>query len=75
MTGYKPKYSPWAYIGQDEVMYPAGGIVKVEVLIKDGSRIGLTDDFPVAGYAIPDTFEYNVRWGVWYCESNLSCWA
>jgi hypothetical protein len=47
MTGYEPNYSAWVYSSKDDAMYPAEGVMPVGFLIKDGSRIGLTDDFPV----------------------------
>jgi hypothetical protein len=77
MTGYKPISSPWVYLIKDDVMYPAEKIVPVMVLIEDGSRIGLTDGFPMAASnnagvcTSCSTFEANLAAGWWQCESNL----
>ncbi|KAG9603059.1 hypothetical protein KCU77_g2855, partial [Aureobasidium melanogenum] len=48
MTGYKPIYTPWLSFDSDDAMYDTGSsdVLKVQGIIKDASRIGLTDDFP-----------------------------
>ncbi|KAG9659507.1 MFS general substrate transporter, partial [Aureobasidium melanogenum] len=50
MTGYKPIYTPWLSFDSDDAMYDTGSsdVLKVDSIIKDGSRIGLTDDFPTS---------------------------
>jgi hypothetical protein len=81
MTGYKPNSSPWVYISKDGAMYPAERIVSVMLIIKDGSRIGLTDNFPVAnsasmgGCTSCSPFQTNLTNDYWRCESNPSCSA
>ena len=78
MTGYQPNSSPWVSLSNDEVMYPAQEFLPVMVLIRDGSRIGLKDGFPVAvssrkGYCPScNPFEANLAEGFWNCESLLS---
>lgn len=61
-------------------MYPAEKILPVAALIRDGSRIGLTDDFPVAFAPYPDGCSYcdasetnlTELFYSWKCESRLS---
>jgi hypothetical protein len=76
MTGYQIKSSPWVYLSENNTMYPAGNFVPVTVLVEDGSRIGLTDGFPVAhSYSgeCPScsTFQASLAEGYWRCESTL----
>ncbi|KAG9748177.1 hypothetical protein KCU73_g7158, partial [Aureobasidium melanogenum] len=47
MTGYKPISTPWVHLDTD-ALYPAQDILRMGLILKDGSRIGLKDDFPVA---------------------------
>jgi hypothetical protein len=80
MTGYKPNYSAWVYLSKDEAMYPAEAILPVSALIKDGSRVGLTDDFPVVYAAIGTkrsslAFAAELAVASKTCESSLSCSA
>jgi hypothetical protein len=77
MTGYKPNFSPWVYLSKDDVMYPAEKILPVAVLIKDGSRIGLSDGFPITynngACSTCSAFETDLYNGYQRCKSNLSC--
>jgi hypothetical protein len=73
MTGYKPNWSPWVYLSKDDAMYPAENILPVILLIKDGSRIGLTDDFPIVHCVHASscsTFEATLEEEYWRCESS-----
>lgn len=73
MTGYKPISTPLVHLDSD-ALYPAQDILPMAVFIQDGSRIGLTDNFPVAyiGDGCPkcSTFEYNLAENWWNCESK-----
>jgi hypothetical protein len=77
MTGYKPNSSPWVHLIKEDVMYPGNKVLPVLALIKDGSRIGLTDDFPVAltyddSCVSCSTFVTNLTAAYWRCKSELS---
>ena len=52
MTGYKPIYEPWLQLGTDDAMY-AKSVPLAWAVIKDGPRVGLVDDIPVA-YNVPN---------------------
>jgi hypothetical protein len=76
MTGYKPNSSPWVHLIKEDVMYPGNKVLPVLALIKDGSRIGLRDDFPVA-FTDDDScvscsaFVTNLTVAYWHCKSEL----
>lgn len=77
MTGYKPISTPLVHLDSD-ALYPAQDILQMAVFIKDGSRIGLTDDFPVAYIGPEDEnfctkctpFEYRLSKDWWNCKSK-----
>lgn len=77
MTGYKTISTPWVNLINEDVMYPAEKIQPVMWLIKDGSRIGLTDDFPIAYndfacWSSCTPFEANLTKAWVRCKSKLS---
>jgi len=72
MTGYKSNSSPWLSLSGDDVKYPAETILPVWVLIKDGSRIGLSDDLPVS-YQPVSAFGRGIFVGYQQCKSSLLC--